>query len=42
MVGNGMSYSRYNISLKRKEYIAFGGYSGAWTDNPSYFERIRM
>jgi hypothetical protein len=30
--GNGMNYSRYNKELLGKEYIAFAGFGGAWTN----------
>jgi hypothetical protein len=32
--GSGMNYSRYNKSLLGKEYIAFAGFGGAWTNQP--------
>ena len=35
--GNGMCYSRYNKSLMGKEYIAFAGLIGTWTENTSFF-----
>ena len=26
----------------KNEYIAYAGYFGAWTDNPSYYERSML
>ena len=37
--GNGFCYRRVNKELGGIEQLAYTGYSGAWTDNSSYYER---
>ena len=37
--GSGFCYKRINQLLNKTEFIAYAGYFGAWTDNPSYYER---
>ena len=39
---NGFSYRRWSKQLGAMEHLGYAGYSGAWTDNPSYFCRQMM
>ena len=39
-VSDGFCYKRYNQDFERTEYLAFSGYGGPHTDNPSYFTRV--
>ena len=39
-VTDGFCYRRYNQQFKRTEYLAYSGYEGPHTNNPSYFKRV--
>lgn len=41
-LGSGFCYRRLNTQLKKMEQLAYTGYFGAWTDNPSYYARTLM
>ena len=41
-INNGFCYRRWSKELHAMEFLGYAGYQGAWTDNPSYFERKMM
>ena len=40
--GNGFCYHRFCRDLGTKEYLAYSGYAGNWTDNKFYYARRMM